>query len=308
MKTNSKREAIERIAGPGLVLAALFAVMLSSSSAGRAQSSATSPAATPARTEQASQPAALGGRQPGGNHEGIQVHGHWTIEVRNPDGKLVSHTEFENALQPTGADALTGLLSGQYVSGGFEVGISTSATPTIATPGSGLCGNDGTCILQDSRTYLAGLDCTPTEATAGQCGLLTYTANASTTQGYTSDAAGFTLTGTVNNISNGGQIQSVASVEQYCSNAPALESSAFYNYTSQQCGATNFTESPAYTPNPYILTGATLPQPGGQCGGAGQPECAVTVTAGQSVSVSVQITFGTGATAAPASASLPAAK
>jgi hypothetical protein len=31
-------------------------------------------------------------------HEGIKVHGHWTIEVRNPDGKLVTHREFENSL------------------------------------------------------------------------------------------------------------------------------------------------------------------------------------------------------------------
>jgi hypothetical protein len=33
-----------------------------------------------------------------GPREGIKVHGHWTIEVRNPDGKLVTHREFENSL------------------------------------------------------------------------------------------------------------------------------------------------------------------------------------------------------------------
>jgi len=37
-----------------------------------------------------------------GPHEGIKVHGHWTIEVRNPDGKLVTHREFENSLVPGG--------------------------------------------------------------------------------------------------------------------------------------------------------------------------------------------------------------
>jgi hypothetical protein len=36
-----------------------------------------------------------------GKHEGIKVHGHWTVEVRNPDGGLVTHREFENALAPT---------------------------------------------------------------------------------------------------------------------------------------------------------------------------------------------------------------
>jgi hypothetical protein len=33
-----------------------------------------------------------------GSHEGIKVHGHWTIEVRNPDGAVVTHREFENSL------------------------------------------------------------------------------------------------------------------------------------------------------------------------------------------------------------------
>ena len=32
-----------------------------------------------------------------GSNEGIQVHGHWTIEVTNPDGSLASRTEFERA-------------------------------------------------------------------------------------------------------------------------------------------------------------------------------------------------------------------
>ena len=35
-----------------------------------------------------------------GTHEGITVHGHWTIEVRNQDGSLARHVEFENSLDP----------------------------------------------------------------------------------------------------------------------------------------------------------------------------------------------------------------
>lgn len=64
-----------------------------------------------------------------GQHEGIKVHGHWTIEVRNPDGSMTRHLEFENALDPGftasnsggqsivvpgGAAYLSGLLSGQW--------------------------------------------------------------------------------------------------------------------------------------------------------------------------------------------------
>ncbi|HSP63214.1 MAG TPA: hypothetical protein VLQ90_09555, partial [Pyrinomonadaceae bacterium] len=42
----------------------------------------------------------------GGQKEGIKVHGHWTIDVRNPDGTLVTHREFENDLQADGAIVL----------------------------------------------------------------------------------------------------------------------------------------------------------------------------------------------------------
>jgi hypothetical protein len=42
--------------------------------------------------------------------EGIKVHGHWTIEIRNPDGSLVSRSEFENALLDTGKVWLARLL------------------------------------------------------------------------------------------------------------------------------------------------------------------------------------------------------
>ena len=47
----------------------------------------------------------------GGPIESIQVHGHWTIEVRNPDGSLVSRTEFDNALHVEGAASLRLFLS-----------------------------------------------------------------------------------------------------------------------------------------------------------------------------------------------------
>src|SRR5438105_1222202 len=38
--------------------------------------------------------------------ESIQVHGHWTIDVAEPDGSAVSHTEFENALTSQGTALL----------------------------------------------------------------------------------------------------------------------------------------------------------------------------------------------------------
>ena len=41
-----------------------------------------------------------------GPKEGIQVHGHWTIDVLNPDGTLAEHREFENALAGSTASTM----------------------------------------------------------------------------------------------------------------------------------------------------------------------------------------------------------
>jgi hypothetical protein len=42
---------------------------------------------------------ALVNAKQGGDRGSIKVHGHWVIEVHNPDGTFVSHTEFENSFQ-----------------------------------------------------------------------------------------------------------------------------------------------------------------------------------------------------------------
>jgi hypothetical protein len=46
--------------------------------------------------------------------QGIKVHGRWTIDVRNEDGTLAAHYEFDNALQTGGAQVLAGLLGSAY--------------------------------------------------------------------------------------------------------------------------------------------------------------------------------------------------
>ena len=56
--------------------------------------------------------------------EGIEVHGHWVIEVRNPDGSLAERREFENALvQPL---TLTRLLARFWSMGAWGVMMSSS--------------------------------------------------------------------------------------------------------------------------------------------------------------------------------------
>jgi hypothetical protein len=48
------------------------------------------------------------GASPG---DAIQVHGRWIIDVRNPDGTLASHHDFQNALLPSGQQLLSYLIS-----------------------------------------------------------------------------------------------------------------------------------------------------------------------------------------------------
>jgi hypothetical protein len=63
-----------------------------------------------------------------GSHEGIKVHGHWTIEVRNPDGTLVTHREFENAYSPT-SSFLSNVLARNNSVGLWEISLSGSPQP-----------------------------------------------------------------------------------------------------------------------------------------------------------------------------------
>ena len=64
-----------------------------------------------------------------GPREGIKVHGHWTIDVRNPDGKLVTHREFENALTQPGANVLAAILSRNASPGEWWIRIDGNPPP-----------------------------------------------------------------------------------------------------------------------------------------------------------------------------------
>lgn len=68
------------------------------------------------------QPASRATLQAQGVGEGLKVHGHWTIEIHDANGALVSHHEFENALVTTtsslmltpGSKLLALLATGEY--------------------------------------------------------------------------------------------------------------------------------------------------------------------------------------------------
>jgi len=117
----------------GLLLAALFnpqsafaqqATVSTDSASATADTHAKQVAPTDAAAKQAEieeQPAKA-------KHHGIQIHGHWLIDVRNPDGKLVEHRDFENSLATVGTmmsgdQLLAGLLSGNLTAGDPGIGL-----------------------------------------------------------------------------------------------------------------------------------------------------------------------------------------
>jgi hypothetical protein len=111
MTKNNLSNAAWKLRATGvLVLAlALSTFPAAFSRAVKAQTPAKATAQTPAKAT--TSPAT---ESKGGQKEGIKVHGHWTIDVRNPDGKLVTHREFENALDSEGAIFLSEFLGRQY--------------------------------------------------------------------------------------------------------------------------------------------------------------------------------------------------
>lgn len=67
----------------------------------------------------------------GGMSEGMKVHGHWTIELRNPDGTLAARYEFENAL--SGGNQMLSLLLGRSTtSGRWELNLAAASSAQIS--------------------------------------------------------------------------------------------------------------------------------------------------------------------------------
>lgn len=100
-----------------------------------------------------------------GSHEGIKVHGHWTIEVRNPDGTLVTHREFENSLVSGGTFVLTNCLVNGCPQTPWSVLLVPAASNTIC---SSICTLPATASITflTSRQGVA-LSATVTAAAAG---------------------------------------------------------------------------------------------------------------------------------------------
>jgi hypothetical protein len=122
MKTNEKHEMTVRFTSRSLMLVGLLVATLCFAGPSRAQSTAVPASSPPTKAADAvmnqapaapapprassdatkalpaAPPEQNSAPQAKGQHEGITVHGHWTIEVKNSDGTLDKHVEFENSL------------------------------------------------------------------------------------------------------------------------------------------------------------------------------------------------------------------
>jgi hypothetical protein len=94
-----------------------------------------------------------------GSAEGIKVHGHWTIEVRNPNGTLDSRREVENALvvwEAGGSSLLAGILANFYADPIWFVSLYGPDT-------TGPCRHEGSsvqwpCHITESRSPFSGTE------------------------------------------------------------------------------------------------------------------------------------------------------
>jgi hypothetical protein len=284
MNARKNHEVVAKITRRGLVLAALLAMALSAANTARAQSVASIaavPAAAPpvaaASVNAVPLPVAKPSSQ--GAHEGIKVHGHWTIEVRNPDGSVASHQEFDNALDPQGGQTLTGLLGGTFVPGGFLVLLDSSAAG-----GAGPCSGTGSlgigipvattkCSIIDSRATANNVNCL--DGLNACAKTLTFTPSLSAA----GSVNGFSLAGSITaNLT--GTVGYVSTAITYCGVLPSASGGnsliGMTNPTPPYACANTF--EPTGSTN---LTSTTLTSP-------------VPVASGQSVGVTVAITFSSG--------------
>ena len=99
------------------------------------------------------------GEPGGGQSEGIKVHGHWTIEVRDADGTLASRHEIENALVVSvggGTSLLAGLLANHYSD---PIWIVSLYGPNTTGP----CSHEGSpdpwpCRITEARSPFSGTE------------------------------------------------------------------------------------------------------------------------------------------------------
>lgn len=149
------------------------------------------PAARPA--QQAAQTTAPAAPAPKGTHEGIKIHGHWTIEVRNPDGTLAARREFENSINAySGAQLVSAALTGGITMGGWQVALNNgvnfleiNTAGAVATYCQSLVINGGTTTTCSDTLTVTGPTLTGNAFNSTQT--ITFSGTAPVPQGFPSE-------------------------------------------------------------------------------------------------------------------------
>ena len=113
------------------------------------------------------------------SHQGIKVHGHWVIDVKNPDGTLAQHREFENSLVDLG-EIMTYLLAGSVTAGEPAIFLDPTgilspcnAQCTLAANPTGYWANTSACTGGNGGNCFYTVTETPKKATVTLFGTTT---------------------------------------------------------------------------------------------------------------------------------------
>jgi hypothetical protein len=87
--------------------------------------------------------------------EGVKVHGDWNIDIRQPDGTLVAHHEFKNALASAAPATLAEMLFGLRAAGSWQLVLTRASGQGPCSSGNGAC-----VIGADSELTSAGVELT----------------------------------------------------------------------------------------------------------------------------------------------------
>jgi hypothetical protein len=215
-------------------LASLASLLLLFSAPGGAKS--TSQNSTPGAAKVAApapeqtSPAVAAQSRNNGKTEGIKIHGHWVIEVRNPDGTVVTHREFENSLtQSSGAVLLGSTLGRQYSVGTWMLTLTNASNlgPCINT---NLSSKPWACYIFETGTTLPSAS--PNYDSSNSFTTLTFSSGGS-----------LILTGTAV-AGYSGTIDSVQSSNWYCLSStlpsactPSNASAGAWQFTSASLGS-----------------------------------------------------------------------
>jgi len=215
--------------------------------------------------------------------QGIKIHGHWVLDLKNPDGTVVEHRDFYNSLvtsgnqSPYGSTLLSYLLSGTGSMGGFGValitgpGLSLLDASTFCDPGSAA----GTGQLPPP----ANVSCygMTTGSTSAVSFINSNPSQPVLTAGFPPSSAGILLTGNFVVPAGMGAITGVQTYMAVCPTSPSATGFNTANIPSNSCTASVNTTYPQEKIAQGAFTSTTI--------------SSMAVTTGQIVSVSVTLTF-----------------